>query len=57
MEVVARLEVWAFVAFWLWLGLALLFNQFRLPYATVVAAALSWIGAGLLATWMLPPLA
>jgi hypothetical protein len=57
MAVVARLEIWAFMAFWLWLGLALAFNKLRLPYATLVAAALSWIGAGLLAMWLLPPLA
>jgi hypothetical protein len=57
MEIVARLVVWCLAAFWLWLGFALVFNGLRLPYASVLAAVVGWIGAGLLAIWMLPPVA
>lgn len=57
MEIVARLVVWCLAAFWLWLGFALVFKGLRLPYASVLAAVVGWIGAGLLAIWMLPPVA
>lgn len=57
MEVVARVAMWGFMAFWLWLGFALVFSKLQIPYAALVAAVLSWIAAGLLATWMFPPVA
>lgn len=55
MELISRIAIWAFTAFWIWLGFSLLFRRLRVPYASIVAAALGWIGAGLLATWLLPP--
>lgn len=57
MEVIARFAIWVFTAFWFWLGFSLVFSRLRVPYATIVAAVLSWISAGLLATWVLPPVA
>jgi hypothetical protein len=48
------LFVWAFNAFWLWLGLALLLKRFGLPLPEVGAAVLGWIGAGALLPWTLP---
>jgi hypothetical protein len=48
MEVPARVELWGFMAFWLWLGFALVFIRLRILYAALVAAVMSWIAAGLL---------
>jgi hypothetical protein len=49
-----ELLVWAFNAFWLWLGLALLLKRAGLPLPQVGAAVLGWIGAGALLPWALP---
>jgi hypothetical protein len=57
MEVVGRITIWTIMAFWLWLAFALVLKKLRIPYATAIAAVLSWVGAGLLARWMLPPVA
>jgi hypothetical protein len=56
MEVVAaRVAVWVFTAFWFWLVLARILSRLRVPYAAIIAAVLGWIGAGLVAAWVLPP--
>jgi hypothetical protein len=55
MSEVLRLAIWGFTAFWFWLGLATVFAKARIPYAAVFAAVLSWIGAGFLTMWMMPP--
>lgn len=57
MEIAARIAIWGFAAFWFWLVLALVFSRLRIPGATIIAAVLGWIGAGLLASWVLPPVA
>ena len=54
MEGVGRIALWAFMAFWLWLMLAAVFSKLRVPLPALVAAVLGWIGAGLLAAWVLP---
>jgi hypothetical protein len=57
MEFLARFVVWCLAAFWLWLGFGLLFSGLRIPRASILAAVVGWIGAGLLAIWILPPVA
>jgi len=49
-----HLTAWSFVAFWLWLGLGLLFRRLRLPQGLAVAAVLSCVAAGLWLRWLLP---
>ncbi len=49
-----QLLVWAFNAFWLWLGLALLLKRAGLPLPQIGAAVLGWVGAGALLPWTLP---
>lgn len=51
-----QLVVWAFTAFWLWLGFMRLFERtaLRRPPAVVVAAILGWVCAGVLLEWVLP---
>ncbi len=50
----ADLLVWAFSAFWLWLGLAALLRKLGVPLPQLGAALLGWIGAGLVLPWTLP---
>jgi hypothetical protein len=50
----AKMIVWVFNAFWLWLLLLVLLKRLGLPFAAVGAAALSWVGAGLSLPWVLP---
>ena len=51
-----QLAVWAFLAFWLWLGFMRLLERtaLRWPQAVVVAAILGWVAAGFLLEWLLP---
>lgn len=53
-SVVIRMVVWVFLAFWLWLGLAVPLR--RLPFVAIVAAVLGWVAAGLALPWIVPPL-
>ncbi len=46
--------VWAFNAFWLWLGLAVLLKRLRVPLPQVSAAILGWVAAGALLPWAVP---
>jgi len=41
------LLIWALLAFWMWIWLCVLLQMFRVPLATAIAAAVSWIGVGL----------
>jgi hypothetical protein len=51
---VVELVVWAFGAFWLWLGLTLFLRRLGLPLPHLGAAVLGWVGAGLSLPWTLP---
>ena len=39
--------IWALLAFWMWVWLRVLLQTLRVPLASAIAAALSWIGVGL----------
>jgi hypothetical protein len=49
-----ELAVWAFGAFWLWLGLTALLRQLGVPLPQLSAAILGWVAAGLSLPWVLP---
>jgi hypothetical protein len=51
---VLKMTLWAFNAFWLWIGLALVLRKAGLPFAVACAALLGWIGSGLSLPWILP---
>jgi hypothetical protein len=49
-----QFSVWAFGAFWLWLGLAAILRRLGSPLADVSAAIVGWIAAGVSLPWVLP---
>jgi hypothetical protein len=51
---VVELAVWAFGAFWLWLGLATLLRWLGVPSPHLGAAILGWVAVGLSLPWVLP---
>jgi hypothetical protein len=54
MVVAVKIAAWSSVSFPLWLLLSVVLRDLGLPLRNVFAAALAWVGAGLLLGWALP---